>query len=46
MKKALCLITGFCWGIFVSNKEILWYAVIVSLITLLIVLLCDDKETE
>ena len=46
MKKALCLITGFCWGIFVYNKDVLWYAITFSLITILITLLVDDRETE
>lgn len=46
MKKSLYLIAGLCWGIFVYNKEILWYAITVSTIALLIDFLIDDKEDK
>lgn len=43
MKKSLYLISGFCWGIFLYNKEILWYAIFVSAVAILIDILVHDK---
>ncbi len=36
MKRTLYALTGFAWGIFVFNNEILGYAIFLSFVTILI----------
>lgn len=42
MKKALFLVTGLAWGVFLSNEAILWYAIFLSFVTILIEILVED----
>ena len=42
MKKLLYLITGFCFGIYFSNPEILGYAIFVGITA--VDMLVDEKE--
>lgn len=42
MKKTMYLISGFCWGICAFNKEILLYAIFVTLFTIAIDLLTKE----
>lgn len=44
MKKLLYLITGFCFGIYFSNPEILGYAIFVGITAVLVDMLVDEKE--
>lgn len=43
MKKCLYLLTGFCWGIFFLNDEILFTAILVTALTLMTEILVKDK---
>lgn len=49
MKRVMYLITGFCWGIYFQNKEILGYAIFVTAFTFILDLLLTalkDEEIE
>lgn len=43
MKRLLYSLTGFTWGIFIFNHEILLYAFFISFVTIIIDYLTDDK---
>lgn len=44
MKKVLYLISGLAWGIYFSNKDILLFAIIISIMTLIVEIIVEDKE--
>lgn len=44
MKKALYLITGFSWGIFFSNHDIIFYSIFLTILTILIEIFTTDSE--
>lgn len=43
MKRLLYTLTGFVWGIFLFNKEILTYAIFVSIVTIITDVLTSNK---
>ena len=43
MKRVLYTLVGFAWGIFLFNKEILTYAIFLSIVTIVIDLLTSNK---
>lgn len=43
MKKILHFATGLCWGIAVSNTEIIPYAIFISAITIIIDISVKDE---
>lgn len=43
MKRLLYTLTGFAWGIFLFNKEIIKFAILLSLVTIIIDLLSFDE---
>ena len=46
MKRTIYLIIGFAWGIFVNCKEILPYAIIISMIGVCVDILSSVEEKQ
>ena len=44
IKRFLYMITGMAWGICTANKDILCYAIFLTIITIVFELVLDDSE--
>jgi len=44
IKKLLYLFTGLSWGICTANEDIMWYAILLTILTIVFEIILDDSE--